>query len=137
MQYLQDLRLCIDAGNDAVNQIGTVERADEHRRVLKTQLLGDVGANAFGGRCRVRVHASPRKASLEFGKLAVFGPKVMTPMADAVGFINGECAHLQPLDELQKAGRQQALRSYKDQPVTPGGNLSFGLANGIDRHAAV
>ena len=99
-QHLQHLSLCIDAGNDAVHQVGTVERADEHRRILQTQLLGNVFAHPGGCRRGIGVHAGLREAGLELGELAVLRPEVVSPVADAVGFIDGECAHLQPLDEL-------------------------------------
>ena len=109
-QHLQYLRLHIDAGNDAVDQIGTVEGADEHHRVLQSQLIGDVAAHALRGGGRVGVHAGLGKAALEVGELAVFRPKVVTPVADAVGFIDGESAHLEALNELQKARGAAAAR---------------------------
>ena len=133
----QHLHLRIDTRNDAIHQVGTVERADEHCRVVQTQLLGDVLAHARGGRRGVRVHAGLREAGLELGELAVFRPEVVTPVADAMGFIDGECAHLQPLDELQEARRQQALRRDEYQAIAAGRDLRLGLTDGIERHAAI
>ena len=120
-QHLQHLRLCIDARNDAVHQVRTVERADQHRRILQAQLVDDVGAHALRGRRRVSVHAGLRKAGLELGELAVFRPEVVTPVADAVRLVDGERADLEAFDELQKARRQQALRRHEHQSIAAGG----------------
>ena len=136
-QHLQRLHLRIDTRNDAIRQVGTVERADEHRRVMQTQLLGDVRAHPRGCRCGIRVHAGLREAGLELGELAVFRPEVVTPVADAMGFIDGECAHLQPLDELQEARSQQALRRNEYQAIAAGRDLRLGLTEGIERHTAI
>jgi hypothetical protein len=83
------------------------------------------------------MHARLRKAGLEFGELAVFRPEVMAPMANTVGLVDGECAYLQPLDELQEMRRQQALRRHEHEPVAAGRDLSFGPADCVERHAAV
>ena len=100
-------------------------------------MLGDVFAHPGGGRRGIGVHAGLREAGLELGELAVLRPKVVSPVADAVGFIDGECAHLQPLDELQEARRQQALRRDEHQAIAAGRDLRLGLTEGVERHAAV
>jgi hypothetical protein len=83
------------------------------------------------------VHTGLREAGLELGELSVFRPEVVTPVADTMGFIDGECAHLQPLDELQEARRQQALRRDEYQAIAAGRDLRLGLTDGIERHTAI
>src|SRR5262245_26589907 len=78
-----------------------------------------------------------REAGLEFRQLAIFRAEVVTPVADAMGFIDSECTHLQPFDELKKARRQQALGGNEYQAIAAGSELRFGLAESIERHTAI
>src|SRR5262245_7568789 len=78
-----------------------------------------------------------REAGLELRQLAIFRAEVVPPVADAMGFIDSECAHLQPFDELQKARRQQALGGDKYQAIAAGSELRFGFTEGIERHTAI
>src|SRR5262245_65711316 len=83
------------------------------------------------------MHAGLREAGLELGELAVFRAKVVTPMADAMGFIDGEGAYLQPFNELEKARCQQALGGDEHQAIAAGFELRLCLAEGIERHTAI
>ena len=49
----------------------------------------------------------------------------MAPVADAMGFVDGEGAHFEALDELQKTRRQQSLRRDEDDEKRPSSNLLF------------
>src|SRR5262245_31611349 len=83
------------------------------------------------------MYAGLGEAGLELRELAIFRAEVVTPVADAMGFINSECAHLQPFDELQKTRRQQTLGSNEYQAIAAGSELRLGLAEGIERHPAI
>ena len=96
-----------------VADIGSVKAADKVLRRLKPQALDDVGARQRigGGRERNARHAAV--SLVQHRKGAVFGPKVMAPLAHAVGFINRKQRQLalsmQIIKQTQKARRVQAL----------------------------
>ncbi len=96
---------------------------------FKPQLRGDIGAHALGGGGRVGVHAGPRKAALELGELAIFRAEVVSPVADAMGFVDGEGAHVPTRSaSCRKSRREQTFRRNEQQPVAARGKLFFRLA---------
>src|SRR4026209_2708332 len=105
-QRFEHLSPSIDAWNDPVDQIGTIESADQHHWLTKPKLLDNVGAHALRGGRGVCVNARARKTRLECGQLAIFRAEVMTPLADTVGLIDGEGANFERRDELKKSRRQ-------------------------------
>ena len=137
LQYFQYLRLRIHSGNDAVHQIGTVERADKQLRFFQPKLLDDIVAHALGGCRRVCMYAGLGKAGFEVGELAIFGPEVVSPVADAVCFVDREGAHIDAREELQKTRRQQSFRCYEHQSISAGHDLCFGFADGFGSHSTI
>src|SRR5688572_23845290 len=105
-QHFEHLSPCIDAWNDPVEQVGTIESADQHQWLAETKLLENVGAHALRGGRGVCVNACLRKTCLDLSQLAIFRPEVVTPLADAVRFIDGEGANFERRDELEKSRRQ-------------------------------
>ena len=75
-------------GHDAIIQIRTVEAGDVTARFAQFQLLDDVDPDPLGGRCRERHHRHVREVRPQFFQLAIFRPKIVTPFADAMRFIN-------------------------------------------------
>ena len=61
----------------------------------------------------------------------------MTPVADAVGFVDGKGVNFNFLGELQKTRREQTLRRDEQQAITAGGELFLSLVDGMRRHAAI
>src|SRR5205807_266499 len=84
---------------DAIDEVGPVEVADQYLRVGQAELGDDVAADALGGSGRVGVDRGAGEMLLKPAQLAVFGTEVMAPVADAVGLINGEGADALPLEE--------------------------------------
>ena len=56
-------------------------------------------------------------ASLELAKLAVVGPEVVAPVADAVGLVDGERAHAGLAQQVPEPVTGQALRGHENQFV--------------------
>jgi hypothetical protein len=97
-----DLFVHLAARQDAVGEVGTVEIADEDFRFLEIQLVGDVAADLGGGGGGEGVDGYAGEKRFEMGELAIFGTKIVTPMADAVGFIDGEGADVGIAEELME-----------------------------------
>ena len=76
----------------AIIEVRPEEIADEDDRVAQAELLDDVGADARGGGGGERVHGGVGEEFLESAELAVVRAETVAPMADAVGFVDGEGA---------------------------------------------
>ena len=100
LQNFQHLSAGIETRHDAIDEVRTIEGADQDRWIAQAQLCGDIRAHALGGGGGVSVHARLRKAFLETCELTIFGAKVVAPVADAMGFVDGEGAYFETLDEL-------------------------------------
>ena len=89
-----DLAIHVASRQHAVGEIGAVEVADEKFRVFKLELGGDIAAHLLGGGGGEGVDGAAGEEFLESGELAVFRSEVVAPVADAVGFVNGEGVHV-------------------------------------------
>ena len=49
------------------------------------------------------------KAATQFCKSAVLGAKIMAPLADTVGFVDGEAARVPFLEVFEEAGEHETL----------------------------
>src|SRR5262249_17049405 len=136
-QDVERLGEYVGTRDDAINEIGPVERADEQARVVQAELRGDVLLDARRSRSGIRMYADGRKTLLELGQLAIFGAEVVPPVADAVGLVDRKRPHGQALDQAQEPGREEALGGDKDETVLPGGDLALCLLELVARHAAV
>ena len=87
---LEHLPLRLRAREDAVNQIGAIKAGHEFRRIAQFQLGDDVRPHAVSGRGGERHKRQLGKSYAELGNLAVFRPEIMTPFADAMGFVDGD-----------------------------------------------
>src|SRR6478736_1606543 len=77
---------------DPVDEVRAVEMADQDGRVAQVQLLNNVAPDRLGGRRGQGVERRLREAVAQGGELAVLGPKIVPPVADAVGLVDGERA---------------------------------------------
>ena len=73
-----------------VEQVGPLEAGDERLRVVQGQLLDDVAAHAVGGRGG---QGDGRRVAQQLAKIAqpgVIGAKIVPPLADAMGLVDGQ-----------------------------------------------
>ena len=80
----------LDLGRDRVGQVRPVETRDEQARPVEPEAARDVIARlriGRGGECDAG-HA--RKSLADRCELEIFGPEIMAPLADAVGFVDRE-----------------------------------------------
>ncbi len=101
-ENLQKLAMEIAAAQDAVGQVRPVERTDEDRRILQTQLGNNVAADALGRGRRERVQRHVGKIVAQAAELPVLGTKIVAPLADAVRFVDGDEPHAGLLQHAAK-----------------------------------
>ena len=116
VQHLADLPQPVGAPLDLVDQVGPVERADQELPVAQLQLLGDVLPHLVRRRGRVGVDADAGERLLQDPQLAVFGPEVVPPRADAVGLVDRQQRDPRGRRNSQRALRQQPLGRHVQQP---------------------
>src|SRR6188768_1599752 len=90
------------AGQRPVNQVRPIERPDELRRILETQLRRDVAPHPARRGGRVGVQANPRQQLPQTAKLAVLWPEVVSPLADAMRLIDGDETDLERGEQSEK-----------------------------------
>ena len=77
-------------GQDPIHQIGSIKMPHQLDRVHQPQLANDVVADLGGCGGGERMHRHAWKMFAQTGQLPVLGPEVMAPIADAVGFVDGD-----------------------------------------------
>jgi len=82
------LRSGVTLAND-VAQIGTAKAGDMFEGIAKAELFDDVMADALVA-LAVKAAMGRRKEFAQTAELAIFGPEVVSPFGDAMGFIDGE-----------------------------------------------
>src|SRR5205823_9964777 len=103
VQGVTHLGAYVDARHDPVDEVRSIEPADEDSRLDEPELGDDVFPHALGGGRRVRVKARVWQALAKRGELAVLRPEVVTPLADAVRLVDREALDAEPRDELEEA----------------------------------
>src|SRR5208337_3896916 len=101
-QRVGDLRIDVQLRDHAVEKIGAIEGADQHRWIVQAQLLDDIEAHALGGGRGVGVKAGVAETRLELRQLPVFQAEVMAPLTDAMRLVDREGADVQALGKLKK-----------------------------------
>ena len=112
---------------DGVGQVGTVEAGDEHPGFPETQLRQDVFPYRLGSGGREGNGGSvganfPQRFQFTIGRA-----EVMTPVGDAVGFVDGDELDIQLFQKGPKLGQHGPLRGYVQdtEPVLPGHRLDL------------
>ncbi len=118
-------------------QLGPGEAGDEGRGLAQAQLRADVLARAGvgGGGDRQPGHAG--KDLRQAAEVAVLGPEVVAPLADAMGLVDGDEAKRRGAQPLEGPGLQEPLGREVDQvepagrQAPPGGVAVLGAEPGI------
>src|SRR5262249_45203992 len=97
-----NLTLEIRPREHAVHEIRPIERSDQLERRSQTELRHDVTPHAPGGRRRERVKARVRPAIAQRRELAILGPEIVAPLADAVRLVDRDELRRAPGKEREK-----------------------------------
>jgi hypothetical protein len=120
-QHLENLAFQTGARQDAVDEIRSIEGADHLHRIAEAELRHDIPPYARGRRRGEGVHARVRDGLPQGGELPVLRTKVVSPLADAVGFVNRDEAdrrRRQTPDRRFAAVAHQSLRREIQQSET-------------------
>ena len=127
-EHLDELLLERGARKRAIDQVRAIERTDELDRVLEAELRRDVAPHARRRGRRVGVQADAGKKLPQPAELAILGPEVVAPLADAVRFVNGDEA-----DVNRRQHRQKRVGPFADQPLGRHVQQLVPLADGARR----
>ena len=95
---------------DAIADVRTIKAGDEFASVLQMQALDDFfSRQGISGSCE-RDPRDAREALSKHGKPDVLRPEVVTPLRNAMRFIDGEQRQLRGRQQLQAAISEQPLR---------------------------
>ena len=126
-EHFDRLRRPIDQRQDAIDQV----RADRSCRPAPAgsrspSWRDNVVADPRRGRRREGVQAGLRKPLREHGHLPIFGPKVVPPMADAMGLVDREPPHVDSPRRAAKTNRSPAAPERRNkQAKLPLGEARF------------
>ena len=126
LQYLEDLVEHLAPAQHPVDQVRPIEVADEDGRVAQVELVDDVLADRLGGGGREGVEGGLRELVADRRELPVLGSKIVPPVADAVGFIDGKRAHADFAEEVLEPLGDHPLRRGEQQANSPGAKLTSG-----------
>ena len=117
-------------------QVGPVERPYEASRLAPEQLGHDFLARAGIGRGGDGDHLRVTERIRGGAQLHVFRAKVVAPLRDAMGLVDGEAVATGGAQRIERAGPQQPFRRDVDEPETPRPQRAFdvvGLGAGVAR----
>ena len=86
-----------------------VEARDVARRLAELELRLDVLADALGGRGGERHERNLREQLAELRELAIFGTKIVAPLADAVRLVDRYQVHAPALEIGEHPGEHEPL----------------------------
>ena len=114
---------------DPIGEVGAIEACDEGLRVFETKLSEDIAPNAIGRGGGERHEWKVGKEAPQIGELAVLGTEVVTPFANAVGFVDGESIDLPLLQVIEKAGKHETFRSNVEDGVLASKKLGVAFSS--------
>ena len=109
------LRYDVGLGDDAIGQVGSIERADGDIWRSQSELFEDIVANFLSGCCGQGHDRGVREVASEFGQLSVFGSKIVSPLRHAVGFVDGDHVDLVALKQVGKVVLQSSFGRGEEQ----------------------
>jgi hypothetical protein len=118
-----DLTQQVGAALHAIDQVGPIEGADQHRGIGQPQLPHDVLLHAGRRRGGIAVQRHARKALSQPLERAILGAEIVAPIADAVSFIDRQERQRHALEKLQSPLGHQPLGRKIQQLQPPGANL--------------
>lgn len=128
----QEAELIAAAGIDGdIAEIGAVEADDEFAGVAELELGEDVLADAWGSAGGEGGDGGVGEVVADLAEEAVFGAKLMAPLADAMGFVDGEPADVHLLEHLDGVflghafGGEVEETEFSAQGATPDVFLGF------------
>ena len=101
-EHVDELLFQRRARQRAINQVGAIERADELDRIVEAELRRDVAPHARRRGRRVGVQADAGEELTQPPELAILGPEVVPPLADAVRFVHRDEADVDGRQHRQK-----------------------------------
>jgi hypothetical protein len=104
-------------GEDFVGEVGPVKGGDEEGGGAEAEVFNDVGADAVGRGGGEGDEGDFGEEVAELGDLAVFGAKIVAPLGDAVGFIDGQTSDVPGAEVFLPVIEHEALRSDVEQAV--------------------
>ena len=112
-------------GDDSVEQVGAIIAGGEDPCLGKLKLCDDVATcRTVRGRGE-RQERHPGKALLQDRELLIFRAEMMTPLGDAVRFVDGEQAEAAAGEQLEAAWCHQSLRRNVNEVERPVTNRAF------------
>jgi hypothetical protein len=126
-------------GHDAIKDVGPVETRQETLGVLQVQAGDDFFAGTFVGSGRQSDARHVREQLGQLAQLQVFRTEIVTPLRNAVGFVDGEQRNLEALQKRQHARLNQAFRRQIEHlhfaQANPVGKIAllFGAQRGVQR----
>ncbi len=119
VEDLEDLPIQVHPRQDAIGQVGAVEVANEDLGILEAKLVDDVPLHPLGGRGRVGMDRCLGEEFFEKLELAIFRAKIMAPVADAVGLVDGEGADAGLLQKALEALQSEPFGRDEQKPDGP------------------
>src|SRR6185437_2431642 len=116
LEHAVRLLVLVVARDDMVRQVRSIEVPDEDFGRLKPELGDDIGPHLLGRSGGEGVNRGLWKVFLQLAQLAIFGTEVMSPMADAVGLVDGEPPHADLLEKRAKSACRQPFGGRKQKP---------------------
>ena len=113
----EQLLECVIFGHDAVGEVRAVEARDVTRGIAQRERGDDVVAHAAGRGRRQREHRYAWKGSAQLRETAVIGPEIVTPLADAVGFVDCEARHVPGREIAEHVRHREPLGSEVQETI--------------------
>ncbi|EKY03405.1 hypothetical protein HMPREF9120_02718 [Neisseria sp. oral taxon 020 str. F0370] len=134
---LQELFFAAVFFDDLVVDVRAVETGDEFAGVFEFEIVFDVGAGFGVGGGGEGDTGNIGEAFGQKAEAAVFGAEVVSPLADAVGFVDGEQADGCVVEKTQETLGNKAFGRHIKQFQTALGDVFGNLPHVVGRRAAV
>ena len=130
-QNFKEKRKLLDAVAlaDQITQVRTMKAGNVFIRLAEMELGENVSPDVFGCAGGEGGDGAVGKALAQAAELAVFGAEFVSPLGDAVGFVNGEKLDGHLLEPTQRIGTGEALGRKIKQAISSGAGVAddFGL----------
>nr|AHG52956.1 hypothetical protein META_00031 [uncultured organism] len=113
------------------------EAGDAGQRLAEPQLLGDVGLHIGRGGSREGDRLRIAQLLAKSAEPCIIGPKIVTPLADAMGLIDGQELYLRLPELFEEQRAAEPLGGDIDQVVLAGRHLVHPLKGFSGRERAV